>query len=309
MRFDFIIPASPTPGFISQIAMFRLALDRLGGDYYDARLVAVFGDEVHAELSSRWKGHFARVDVVRVPIDEFERGHFAATGRHRFNVMRSDADLVFMCDADTIIRKPFGDEVLRLAHSNAIGGVIAHYHFPWVERSGDPVADWNRFGQAVNGRDVDVRHRYTLQEGSPLQSPFYINLGFLAGSPIVLRDLDDEMQRSRERVRVMLQNCFDAQVTLALAVDNLSMPSVALPMRYNFPNDPIADRLYRTELDEACIIHYLRTTHFDRQTIFAEKAAFDRLLSLELHGSDLLFQQLVLEITGGAYPFEGSDGP
>jgi hypothetical protein len=40
-RLDFVIPASPNDGFYSQIAFFRLALDRLGGIYRQARLVAV----------------------------------------------------------------------------------------------------------------------------------------------------------------------------------------------------------------------------------------------------------------------------
>ncbi len=128
MKLDFIIPASPIPAFFSQIAMFRRSLDRLGGFYRDARLVAVFGDSIRTPLPVAWRPHFERIDVAWADPAEFARSSYRAQGAYRFEVMRPDADIAILCDADTIMMRPFGREVLDIAGTDAIGGVIAHSH-------------------------------------------------------------------------------------------------------------------------------------------------------------------------------------
>ena len=77
-------------------------------------------------------------------------------------------------------------------------------------------------------------------------------------------------------------------------------------MRYNFPNDPIADGKYSSEIGQLCLIHYLRTELFDRHKIFASADAFEAFMGLQLGGSNRIFQDRVREITGGIYPFASS---
>jgi hypothetical protein len=74
-------------------------------------------------------------------------------------------------------------------------------------------------------------------------------------------------------------------------------------MSYNFPNDPVADKLYPQELNSISVLHYLRTDKFDRQKIFVSKKNFEKFLSLRLTGSNKIFQEFVKYLTGGKYPF------
>jgi hypothetical protein len=312
VKLDFIIPASPNDAFFSQLAMFRLGLDALGGPYRDARLVAVFGADERSALPLIWRPRFERIEVEWAEPEAFKRDSYRAQGDRRFEVMRPDADVVVLCDADTLLIRPFSEDVLEVVRNDAIGGVIAHYHFPWAETSGDSAVDWNALSRRVLGAPIATPFQYTLLNPTlPGACPFYINLGFLVGSPESLLSLHESCQEIRSQVRGILQNVFDAQVTLALASAAKGLKTAALPMQYNFPNDPIADTAYPADMDEIRLIHYLRTEHFDRHYIFSDRRSFDHFLSLKLSGSNLLFQQHVLHLTGGNYPFttNRSDDP
>ena len=304
MKLDFLIPASPTPAFYSQIAMFRRSLDRLGGDYRDARLVAVFGDRVATPLPVAWRPHFERIDIAWADPADFERLDYRAQCSHRYAVMRPDADLVFMCDADTIMMRGFGREVLDLAGSSAIGGGIAHSHFPWERRTRDTAADWNAISIAATGVGIPTDHRYSLpKSGEPGACPFYVNFGFVAGAPTALTAMNRAFEAVRPKVLAELKNIFDAQVTFALVVHHRELPVVSLPMRYNFPNEPHADERYPLEREAICLLHYQRRALYDRHRIFAGWSDFDAFLGMELEGSSRDFQALVRELTGGDFPF------
>ena len=80
----------------------------------------------------------------------------------------------------------------------------------------------------------------------------------------------------------MLGGYFVAQISVALAVELAGIPWRALPMRFNFPNDRIADRRYAAELDRVVLIHYLRHELFDRHRIFGQRASFDQFMSMTL---------------------------
>ena len=86
---------------------------------------------------------------------------------------------------------------------------------------------------------------------------------------------------------------------------DLGLPVRALPMRWNFPNDPIADRMYPQELEHVVFLHYLRGQAFRRDRVFADAQAFARFLDRPVEGSNAVFQRAVARITGGRYPFPG----
>ena len=304
MKLDFIIPASPIPAFFSQIAMFRRSLDRLGGFYRDARLVAVFGDSIRTPLPVAWRPHFERIDVAWADPAEFARSSYRAQGAYRFEVMRPDADIAILCDADTIMMRPFGREVLDIAGTDAIGGVIAHSHFPWPGRSKDTAADWNAISTAVTGAGIPTPYHYVLPKaGEPGACPFYINFGFMAGRPGALLAMNAVFEELRPKVMEQVQNYFDAQVTFALAVHRGGIPVVVLPMRYNFPNEPVADQRYPLERDAICLLHYQRRALYDRHLIFSSRTHFDAFLAMELEGGSRDFQRLVHDLTDGEFPF------
>jgi len=166
---------------------------------------------------------------------------------------------------------------------------------------------WERIGKQVLGFAPKRPMRYTLQEGeADAYCPFYINYGFLAAPPKLLGELFDLITDLHSQTYDLIGNDFYGQVAIALAVEKNNLPYRALPMRFNFPNDRNADRLYPEELDQIILIHYLRYNLFDRHRIFNERKAFTQFLSGNLVGSDLVFQNHVQRVTRGESLFSGN---
>lgn len=310
MKLDFLIPASATPAFFSQIAFFRLALNALGGDYAGARVVAVFGDHEAEVIPSRWQRHLEEVDIVWAHPPGAFNPMYREQHIRRFEVIREDADLAVMCDADVSILRPFDTLAQELICEPALAGVIAHYHPSWKNKGADkrPDEEWPELTRAVLGRDIDRPHRYTLVDpDTPPQSPFYINYGVFMGTPELMEKFYTKDAEMTEAVSEVIGRLWGPQVSVALTCDELQLPTRALPMRYNFPNDRTADEMYPDELEHVVFMHYLRDWKFDRMEIFATESAFEEFLGLRLKGSDLIFQDHVKHVTGGVYPFSDGD--
>lgn len=308
MKFEFLIPASPTPGFFSQLALFRLALDRLGGDYAAARVVAVFGDNVLAPVPREWRLAMDRIEIHWVEPALFVARSYLAQGNRRFDLISHDADLAVICDADTLMMAPFDTELLNIVGTRAVAGVIAHYHFPWERGTNEAVDDWQAISTEILGHRISLSHAYTLTGTGKIEAPFYVNFGFVAGTPAGLADVWEAMSAIEKRVEMVLGNYFASQVGLALAVAESGVASHALPMRYNFPNDPKAERFWPEEAKRVILMHYLRSDCFNRQDIFASPAAFDAFLALDLNETNKVFRDYVRTLTRGVYPFPTTVG-
>jgi hypothetical protein len=152
------------------------------------------------------------------------------------------------------------------------------------------------------GRTIDLSFTNTLSK-TLMRCPFYINYGFVASTPALLKKLHSHLIVVQPKIREVLDNDFFGQIGIALAVERGAIPVVALPMNYNFPNDPIADSRYPNELKQVHVVHYLRTNLFDRHKIFTNKEYFNEFLSLNLSGSNAVFQKFIDSCTGGKYPF------
>lgn len=178
---------------------------------------------------------------------------------------------------------------------------------PQVERlPADTPADlaWDKIGATILGRPPKRTLRYTLLDRSAgARCPFYINYGFLAGPPKLLMDLYRGLCELHGPIAGLIGNGFYGQVAIAMTVEKFDLPWRALPLRFNFPNDRIADKLHPDDLAEVVLLHYLRTSRFDRHLVFAEKDAFDAFISRVLIGSDRVFQEHVWRITRGKFPF------
>ena len=74
-------------------------------------------------------------------------------------------------------------------------------------------------------------------------------------------------------------------------------------MRYNFPNDPVAEAAYPGELDQVAVVHYLRTAKFDRHSLFASPQAYADFLEASLSGADQRLRETVVDTFGHDYPF------
>ncbi|WP_203292326.1 hypothetical protein [Maricaulis parjimensis] len=304
MKLEFLICGSLNDSFLSQIAFFRKCLDFLGGDYQQARLVASLGDHQTNELPSEWAPYFDRIEVCFAHEPGAPNPYHEAQHERRFELIDDSADVSVLVDADVAILAPMDELIGQVMTTQAVAGVIAHYHFPWDAGSGDAVKDWSYFYRRLLGRSFTPEYSYTLKRPQTgAEAPFYINYGVFAGSPKQLRAFDTRERSLRPLVRAEVGDVWCYQVGLALTCSSLDLPTLALPMRYNFPNDPLADQLYPDDLEQIVFMHYLRTKLFSRSEIFASAEAFDAFLSMQLEGSNERFQAHVRAVTNGKYPF------
>ena len=309
IKICFSIPASPNHEFYSQIAMFRLALDSLGGIYENADLIISLGHEgkINSKLPRRWKSYLSKNVIFHwVSPEEFKEKSYMAQVDHRWKIDYSEYDIVVLCDADVIILKPIDDLLFLTLKSPAITGAIAHTNFR-PRKNSDPQGTWNELATKLLGRTLRFDYRYSLavnKEPEYTFCPFYLNFGFVLFTPDLLDSIKDTFLEFRPKVASMIVNpYFSAQVTLPLAAEYCQIPTRAVGLRYNFPNDEFADEFQKNELSDVRIIHYLRSHHFDRQKMFTTKKFFKQFLSLDLDGCDKFFQEFIIDLTNGQYPF------
>lgn len=309
MKLDFLLCGSANDAFFSQIAFFRLCLNALGGVYSDARVVAVFGDYGIKKISSRWRQYFNRINVewdTSTSENDEHMGPFSGRHYRRFECIRLDADLAILCDADVAVMAPFNMLVDDLQSRPALAGAIAHFHFVHGDgNKGNPDVDWPEISKAIIGKDIERPYQYTLYgKNCPFKAPFYINYGVLIGTPALLKDFHARAIQLQGQVYDMTRSWFAAQIAVPLVCADLELPTLSLPMRYNFPNDSRADAMYPEEMNHIKFLHYLRTNVFDRHKIFSDKEYYHAFLKEEMEGSNEMFRRHVYKMTGGHYPFK-----
>lgn len=308
LKLCFLIAASPNDGFYGQIAMFRRSLDYLGGIYKRAVVIANFGDQSIKELPERWQPHFARIVTHFVPpVNSQGPDDYFAQSLAKWTNIPDECDVIVFSDADTIFLRPIDDLLTLLVTTPAIAGTIAHWT-PFNAEGVDPREEWAALARECLDREMplDYTHTLTTDKDPPSlrKCPFYLNFGCV----ILPRKFLDQIRSTYlpllSRVMPLLPNpVFTAQVSLTLAVYAHNIPHQAVDMRYNFPNDELAEALYAESMHDLRVIHYLRTQRFDRQQIFASAEEFHSFLELDLRGSDKMFQDHVRILTGSRYPF------
>lgn len=307
-RLCFSIPASPTDAFCSQVGMFRMALDSLGGMYESAHIVVTLGDENWRALPERWPRLFgSKVELRWAEQAAYRLQGYAATTEARWNNDYDQFDIVVFCDADTMLVRQIDDLVTAWLQAPAVMGVIAHYPFPMdqTERNDEL---WLELGRSIVGRTINLGYRYSLLPDAsaeqPMACPFHLNYGFVVMSPQFIRTMRETYLSIRPRIAARIKApYFAGQIALTLSITAHDIPARELGMRYNFPNDPIAEELHPNELQDVRLVHYLRTDRFDRHLIFATAQGFYDFLGLALEGSNKIFQDRVRQLTGGRYPF------
>ncbi len=239
-----------------------------------------------------------------VPKEDFIESSYNAQHYARFELIRENADVAVLCDADVALLGRFCDLVDLQIESPSLAGTIAHYS-PWQcypEMNGS--ANWDELALAVLGRTIDQPYKYSLLDPeNQSYTPFYLNYGVVLGTPCIFKKFYAVEKSIRESVLSKVNDWWGPQVCLAFACAEAKLPTSALPLRYNFPNDPIADSLYVKELENIKFLHYLRTEKFDRHKIFVDEGQFLDFLNLSLEGSNAVFQKHVQDLTGGKYPF------
>ena len=309
VKICFSIPASPTAGFYAQIAMFRMALDALGGHYRDADILVFFGHENEEQppLPDKWTDCFGRnVKFNWVSAEEFRLKSYLAQGDARWRYDYAGYDLVIFSDADTLMLNPIDDLILLNLQQPAVNGVIT-YLCPPHDGFENPQLFWNSLSNDLLGFPLEFAFRHSLEfEREPefAYCPYNVNFGFIMVPTGVLKQFAHSFLEMRPEVASLLSlPYFSAQIGLALTLAKENIPVRAISPRYNYPNHPFADKYRINELRDIRLIHYLVYDHFNRNDVFASADMFYQFLYKQLEGSDAVFQAYISKLTGGFYPF------
>lgn len=303
----FLIPASPNAAFFSQIAAFRRAIGAGAWTRWEPSTKAFFGGTIDPHSRQQWSDELADVEQVYLDQERFERDGYFAQGDARLEAGASDADVVVLSDADTLLVGSIEDVLDRVLQRSAVAGVNAHFSFPTEKRHAGP-SEWNELALALIGKPLLFDREYTLvppsDDKEPRAAPFYLNFGAIFIASDAIPSVAANYLPLRKKVWALLdQPYFAGQVAFTLALAASEIAKISLPISYNFPNDPRADRLYPDSLEDVRLFHYLRTQKFDRQKIFKTAEEYDDFVSMKLDGSDALFQSSVKSILGNEYPF------
>jgi hypothetical protein len=303
-----LIPGSATPAFYSQIAAISLALNRLKWTRWEPTIYAFFGENKPAgdPVFARWGRHLGDVEIHRVSLKQYAlHGNWAQVDS-TLRLAPRDADVLLCLDADTLPVRHFEQVLDDLVEHEGVAGVLAHYPIPGPAAS--VRENWAQVSDGLLNRPLEFNYAHSLV--SPYESPdrraspFYLNGGVMFFSRRSFEVFVPRYLNMREQLMPRLRNPdFSAQVASTLAIVEEGLREVELPMRYNFPNDPIAEALYPDELGQATIFHYLRTTSFQRHLIFASANDYSEFLAMPLAGVNRVFQDSVRSMIGERYPF------
>ncbi|WP_373502076.1 hypothetical protein [Aestuariivirga sp.] len=314
MKLQFLMCGEADDAFFSQAAMFRLALDSHGGDHAGARMTLCLGSTPLAEVPERWRRPLRNIELRWLAAGRKPGEDDLAQSMLTYESIAPDADVAIICDADTLLVRPLAEAFLReMVEAPALAGTIAHFAPPLKDTRKPPPKPivstamlWEELSQRVLGRPVDMSYRYTLRrESDPPDEPcpFYINLGVVIATPAIFARFHAQHREVIPVVREVLENRFYEQISVPFAAARAGVPQRVLPMRFNFPNDPLAEVAYPDEAAAIIQLHYMRTKAFHRHRIFADRGSFETFMGLDLQGSNMVFQQAVREATDGRYPF------
>ena len=313
---EFHIPANPTPSFFSQIGMFALSLRELGSPYSIAPIHVSLGHKERVPIPDSYGLAQCR-DQLRWHwvTEEFVEQTYWAQGENRFRVI-GDSEFVCLCDADTLLVRRIDELLEQLRASPGVAGRVVHAPQFSATKERSVRQGWEDAAQKLLGRSIDFPCRYTLRRNSNSpdnETPFCVNFGFVIGPRELVRGLGPDVSDLREKIFDLFPalpdtsppqvHFFSGQVALALAIEKNQTPWHALPMRYNWPNDAVADALYPEEIPQIRVLHYLRRAEFRRECIFCEPESFRQFMQMRFSAAgNQLLQQRVRKLTGGIFP-------
>lgn len=306
-RVAILVAASPSTAFYSQIAALLMALRGIDWESWTPSVHVYMAGHDDADALARWRPYLRDANFCWSSDRRFDLEGDWAQSDDVFRCAPRDADVIVTMDADTFpvaSLVPVLDDVLV---RRAVAGVIAHYPFPRVP--GSSVREsWGRVADGLVAAPLEFLFSHTLMSpATPAElrsTPFYLNGGVVFFAKTAFEQVATRCLDLRPQLMTRMPDPdFTGQAALALAIASGGAPTMALPMRYNFPNDPTAEQLYPDELTHVAVFHYLRTNVFDRHQIFASAEAFRRFLTLRLTGSNEIFQRCVRNTLGSEYPF------
>jgi hypothetical protein len=294
------VPISPTPDFFRRVHFMAASLRQLGGALADHEFViCVGGDEEPGDLYERlpWSKNYP-ITWRWADRERFRRDSYWETSREIFR-QPARGKFIMCADADVIFVRDFSDLLEDLEQSPAVAGVIAHAP-PFPKLAAAEV--WDRlcaeYGVCVPpsihehtgwGFMVNApQHRYT---------PLYFNFGMVIAPGEMMNRIGEEIIAADDFVSQRLTTFFRFQIALTLTIQKKSLTSRALPLRYNFPNDPGFDQKYPDELADVRVLHYLRCETVHRENDFADLERVAALIRRrDLEGSNEILRRRLEEL-------------
>jgi hypothetical protein len=304
-----LVAASPTPAFYSQLAMLELAFRKLHWRRWRPSLHAYLAGTRDAFADASWLPRLHGITLHWTADSDFARDGDWAQSDDVFRHAPQDADLIIAMDADTLPVADLEDVLDSVVDAGSVAGVIAHYRTSSDALPGESVREsWMRLADGLTNVELNFEFEHTLMAtDAPVEhrlSPFYLNFGVVFFPRKTFQPIAERYLAIRPRlIDRMRDPDFSGQVALTLAIADAGVSTRALPMRYNFPNDPVAERMYPGELAQVVVYHYLRTAEFDRHEIFVDSTRYARFLDAPLSGVNRAFRDAVREIAGSSYPF------
>jgi hypothetical protein len=299
-RLEIRVPISPTPDFLRRIHFMAASLRKIGGVLADHQFViCVGGDEEPRDLGEdlSWSKNYP-ITWRWADRERFRRDSYWETSREIFR-QPAHGRFVMCADADIIFVRDFSDLLENLERSPAVAGVIAH---------APPVRDiasgelWERLCREYGVPVPPSIHEYTgwnFMVNAPQHryTPAYFNFGMVIAPMEIMNKIDKEIGVADEFVNKRLATFFRFQIALTLAIQKCGLTSRALPLRYNFPNDPGFDRKYPDELAQVRILHYLRCEIVHRENDFADLKRVAALIQRrDLQGSNEALRNCLEEL-------------
>jgi Glycosyltransferase 61 len=305
-----VLSASPTPAFYSQIAVVAAALKKLRWSRWQPRMHVCLGGEWGSDALNHWLPYLDEATLTRVPGPDFAHQGILAQCDAAFEYALNEADVVVMLDADTLPVDDFESVLDRVAETGCVAGVMEHtrfYRWPGIGQR----ETWRRAADGLIAAPLEFAHGYSLPIGEMPDeerlAPFYPNFGAVFIAQSIFPRLSATYLSLRQKVmRRLRHSFFSGEVAFALAIAETGVPTWELPIRYNFPNDRLAESLYPDDLSRVSIFHYMRTNNYDRHRIFTDAQAFYNFLDLPLEGVDAVFREKVIATLGSEYPFGGA---
>jgi len=305
-RICFSIAGESNNHFVSQIAMFNLALRQLPEPYSQAHIKAFLGVEDEHNYDQKWGDHLTNVEIISIKKRNYS-SVYIPQALQRFCANYSDYDYVIMCDADTLILGDLDEVLSSLSKQEPIAGVLAHLP---PSNFSNPNNNWREISHKLCKKSINLRYKYTLidyeegQNTKSLRAPYYLNNGFIAFHAQSFSDFSAVYPNMRELVCELINPPFFAgQIALALTINHLNWEGICLPMRYNFPNDSRAIKQHGSEANDVIVLHYLRENNYSRSTLFSQENTFYQFLELNHTVPDRLVFDAIMKLTKGHYPF------
>jgi hypothetical protein len=294
------VPISPTPDFFRRVHCMAASLRQLGGMAAEHQIaVFVGGDEEPRDLYEilPWSQNYPIV-WRWVAREAFRRHNYWETSHEVFR-HQSRARYVMCADADVIFVHDFSDLLTKLEHAPAVAGVIAHVS-PFAKTA--PREMWQRLCDSYSVPVPPSVHEHTgwgfmATDPQYRYTPVYFNFGMVLAPREMMEKISVEMATADNLVDSQFQTFFRFQIALTLAIQKQQLPAIALPLRYNFPNDPRFDKRYPDELADIRILHYLRCEIIHRERDFASLANLAALVRRrDLIGSNEVLRRRIEDL-------------